>query len=339
MLTLDSIHLAAAGAPILDGVSLAVESHTTTSILGPSGAGKTSLLRVAMGLSLPAGGSVSHCARTLTKGGACLVPPAKRPFGYLFQDFALFPHLDVRGNILIGIAERNRGERDRKVAEAANLLSVAHLLERSVHDLSGGEQQRVALARTLARAPEVLLLDEPFSNLDKMRKYQLWHDVKHIIRERGITTLIATHDQQEAFFFSDRIAVLRDGRILAEDTPENLYERPETRWLAQFTGTAHCLTGAEIDRTFQHEGALDERRTYLVRPEHVELLAGEPTSAAELPPPARVVEKEFYGFYGTVTVETPDHQRFQSLHTGPCELPVGQLATLRLRHNPHEVKP
>lgn len=342
MLSLDAIRLRAgrANAPILDGVSLDVAAETTTALLGPSGAGKSSLLRVIMGLAKPEAGIVRHENRVLTDARAILVPPALRGFGYLFQDFSLFPHLNVRANILIGVSNLDREAKQARVDELAGMLDIEALLGRAVHDLSGGEQQRVALARTLAPRPRILLLDEPFSNLDRHAKYDLWHEVRRILRERGITALIATHDQEEAFFFSDRIAVMRNGRVLLEDTPRGLYETPRTPWLARFTGKAHCLTGREIQHTFANASELDPDQTYLVRPEHIVAEAVDESTSTDADgqrvqdETARVTDLEYYGWHSLITIQVGDRRPLQSVHTGPTPCEVGQAVRLRLNQQP-----
>ena len=196
------------------------------------------------------------------------MPPEKRPFAFLFQDFTLFPHMSVEENILIGIKDQSADPKAGRLQDLARLLNIGPLLKRRIHSLSGGEQQRIALARTLAIKPRILLLDEPFSNLDKMTKTGLYHEVRSILREEGIAAILATHDQEEAFYFSDRLVVMSEGRVMADAPPQEVYDSPKSAWLARFVGEAHVLGDAQVRDYFSNGSEFaSEAGTLLIRPE------------------------------------------------------------------------
>jgi iron(III) transport system ATP-binding protein len=246
MLKVEQLHFRDGGTDILRDVSVKAGDREILSLLGPSGSGKTTLLRCIAGLAVPQQGQVSFGEDLYASHGKNTVSPADRPFSFLFQDFTLFPHLTVRQNILLGIRKLPKSEQKIRLNALTDMLGIGDLLKRSIHRLSGGEQQRVALARTLALKPKVLLLDEPFSNLDPMTKSQLSRDVKHIIREENMTAILATHDREEAFYFSDRLIVMSEGQVKAAAPPHELYLNPKTAWMARFTGEAQLLGPEEL---------------------------------------------------------------------------------------------
>jgi spermidine/putrescine transport system ATP-binding protein len=225
----------------VDGVSLDVVSGEFFSLLGPSGCGKTTTLRMIGGFELPTAGRVLLRGRDVTND-----PPDKRPVNMVFQNYALFPHLDVGNNIAFGLRRRHveAAEIERRVREALDLVRLGGYERRKPNQLSGGQQQRVALARALVNRPNVLLLDEPLGALDLKLRKQLQVELKRVQAEVGITFVYVTHDQEEALTMSDRIAVMNRGRIEQLGTPEELYERPMTRFVADFIGTTNLLTGA-----------------------------------------------------------------------------------------------
>jgi spermidine/putrescine transport system ATP-binding protein len=225
----------------VDRVSLDIGSGEFFSLLGPSGCGKTTTLRMIGGFELPTAGRIELRGRDVT-----FDPPDKRPVNMVFQNYALFPHLDVRSNIAFGLRRRNvdRDQIDRRVREALELVHLGGYDKRRPNQLSGGQQQRVALARALVNRPNVLLLDEPLGALDLKLRKQLQVELKRIQIEVGITFVYVTHDQEEALTMSDRIAVMNHGRVEQLGTPEELYERPATRFVADFIGTTNLLRGA-----------------------------------------------------------------------------------------------
>ena len=233
MLELDQLGMDMNGKTILDNCSLHMESGTILALLGPSGSGKTSIIRAIQGLNTPQRGRISFAGAGYTDNGKQLIAPEQRPFAYLFQNFTLFPHLDVKKNITIGIRHRPKAERREALDRYGALLGIDHLFDRDIHALSGGEQQRIAFARTLTLSPKLLLLDEPFSNLDTMTKDHLYHDIKRLIHEQGMSAILATHDQKEAFYFADRLALMKEGRIVADGPPSRFTKTHQTNgWRA-----------------------------------------------------------------------------------------------------------
>ncbi len=226
--------------PAVQGVNLELEKGGFLALLGPSGCGKTTLLRLIAGLETPDRGTVEVVGRVVT-GPRIFVPPEKRRVGIVFQDYALFPHLDVTANIAYGLPRGT--DRKERVQEMLSLVSLKGFERRMPHELSGGEQQRVALARALAPGPAVLLLDEPFSNLDADLRARIRVEVKDILACAQATVIFVTHDQEEAFFMGERVGVMNAGQLEQIDTPEAIFHRPATPFVAQFVGIADFLVG------------------------------------------------------------------------------------------------
>jgi iron(III) transport system ATP-binding protein len=234
-----------AGSPpvaALRGVDLVVPSDELVAVLGPSGCGKTTLLRLIAGFDRPDSGTIT-VGGTRVAGGESWVPPDRRRVGIVPQEGALFPHLDVQGNVAFGLHELGRRERAGRVAELLELVGLSGFERRRPHELSGGQQQRVAVARALAPLPAVVLLDEPFAALDTGLRAALRDDVGAALRAAGTTSILVTHDQAEALTMADTVAVMRDGRIVQASTPEDLYLRPVDLATARFIGDALVLPG------------------------------------------------------------------------------------------------
>jgi len=229
----------------VDRLSLRIESGEFFSLLGPSGCGKTTTLRMIGGFEPPTAGRIELRGRDVTTD-----PPDKRPVNMVFQNYALFPHLDVGDNVAFGLRRRHveKTEARRRVGDALELVKLVGYERRRPHQLSGGQQQRVALARALVNRPTVLLLDEPLGALDLKLRRQLQLELKRIQTEVGITFVYVTHDQEEALTMSDRIAVMHAGRVEQLGTPEELYERPTTRFVADFIGTTNLVQGTVVGR-------------------------------------------------------------------------------------------
>jgi ABC-type Fe3+/spermidine/putrescine transport system ATPase subunit len=230
-------------AAAVDGVSLAIERGEVLALLGPSGSGKTTTLRLLAGFETPDAGSVVVDDLDVTRA-----PPVTRRFGMVFQHYALFPHLDVRGNVGFGLESVGviGAELERRVTAALDLVDLAGFERRRIAQLSGGQQQRVALARALAPEPRVLLLDEPLSNLDPALRERTRRELHDLIHRIGITTVLVTHEQEEAFDLGDRVAVLRSGRLEQVGTPDELYGAPANPFVAGFVGRASTLEGVVV---------------------------------------------------------------------------------------------
>jgi iron(III) transport system ATP-binding protein len=299
---------------VLDGVNLLVEPGSLVALLGPSGCGKTTLLRMLAGLEQPDLGSVEVDGRVLTGPGA-FVPPERRPIALVFQDWALFPHLNVADNVGYGLTRGS--ERAGRIDAALTMVGLAGLGDRMPGTLSGGQQQRVALARAVATEPSILLLDEPFSNLDTTLRVQVRTEVHELLVELGITTVVVTHDQDEAFVLGDQVAVMHAGRIVQQDTPAGLYANPATPWVAGFVGdanlvpaTVRSVDGAATADTSLGPVALRSVPTdgtdgvveVLVRPEECRIIPGGD---------GRVELVEFYGHDTVYVVQLGDGARLR----------------------------
>ncbi len=253
-LELDGLQKRFGGAAAVDGLSLALERGEVLALLGPSGSGKTTTLRLLAGFEAPDAGRVLLDGRDVTA-----LAPVDRRFGMVFQHYALFPHLDVGANVAFGLESRGVQGPDltRRVAEALALVDLAGYERRPVTSLSGGQQQRVALARALVFRPDVLLLDEPLSNLDAKLRQEVRIEIRELQRKLGITTVMVTHDQEEALTMADRMVVMEDGSVRQVGTQQELYERPANRFVAGFVGRSTFIEGRiEADGTFRSAGGL-----------------------------------------------------------------------------------
>ena len=230
-----SVHYPGQRQPAVDAVSLGLRAGDIGVLIGPSGCGKTTLLRAVAGLERAGSGSITLAGEQVS-GAQWHLPAERRRIGMVFQDYALFPHLDVGRNVAFGIHHLARAERQARVANVLRLVGLDGMQARHPHELSGGQQQRVALARALAPAPRLLLLDEPFSNLDVDLRERLAHEVRAILKAAGATALFVTHDQLEAFAIGDVIGVMHQGRLHQWEDAYALYHRPATRFVAEFIG-------------------------------------------------------------------------------------------------------
>jgi ABC-type Fe3+/spermidine/putrescine transport system ATPase subunit len=312
-------------------LTLSLERGRTLALLGPSGSGKTTTLRLLGGFERPDEGRI-------LVDGEDVVPlrAERRRFGMVFQHYALFPHLDAGENVAFGLESQGVGpaERNRRVAEALALVDLAGYERRQIGALSGGQQQRVALARALAPEPRVLLLDEPLSNLDPALRERTRRELRSLIRRVGITTVIVTHEQDDAFDLGDVVAVLRDGRLEQVDTPEALYREPATPFVGGFIGRASWLVGAAVgDGTVQVEGtcwrleapmAREAGRAIrlLVRPEALRF-AGAETAGLRV----MVTDRRFAGADTFYLVST-EAGTVLEVSAAPDAAVIGQSATL-----------
>jgi iron(III) transport system ATP-binding protein len=287
------------------GVDLEVRVGEVCALLGPSGCGKTTTLRLIAGLERPDAGTIAVDGREVDAPGTH-VAPEKRRIGMVFQDYALFPHLDVAANVGYGLGRRpDRG----RVVEVLELVGLGGDGARPVHELSGGQQQRVALARALAPTPDLVLLDEPFSNLDASLRERLRGEVRAILTRSGVPALFVTHDQEEALSLADRVAVMRDGALAQTGSPEEVYGQPADRWVADFLGEADVLPATANDGFVECElGRLGVDPGFrgpadvVIRPESVAIGAG-PSPVGLADSEGVVVERTFYGHDQLVRVE------------------------------------
>ena len=312
-------------------VDLTVPDGSLTAILGPSGCGKTTLLRVVAGFERPDGGQVRLGDRQVAGSGASFVPPERRRVGLVPQESALFPHLDVAGNVGFGLARRHRVSR---VAELLELVGLPGYEQRRPYELSGGEQARVALARALAPQPEVVLLDEPFAALDAALRAEIREDVREVLRATEATSILVTHDQEEALSVADHVAVMRRGKVVQVAPPVELYSAPVDLEVARFVGDGVVLdvsassgmASTPLGDLALTAGASGEG-VILVRPEQLTL--------GDVGASGRVSNVVFYGHDAVVQVELPDGQRVAVRVAAPVSVRVGDDVRLRVNGAAH----
>ena len=291
--------------PAVQGASLGLRAGDIGVLIGPSGCGKTTLLRAVAGLERVSAGDIRLGGEVVSSARTQLAPEARR-IGMVFQDYALFPHLDVGRNVAFGLRHLPAAERGQRVAEVLALVDLAGSEKRFPHELSGGQQQRVALARAMAPAPRLLLLDEPFSNLDVDLRERLAHELRGILKAAGATALFVTHDQLEAFAIGDQIGVMHDGRLHQWDDAYSLYHRPATRFVADFIGhgvfvPAHIVHrggGAQVETPLGVLGNLTDCPLPDAYPDgHCDLLlrADDIVHDDDAPVQARILRKAFRG--------------------------------------------
>ena len=247
-LEIENISLNIDGNLIIDNLNLNIYEQEIISIIGPSASGKSSLLRIIAGFENINSGRVKING-VIVDDRSKVVEPQNRKVGIIFQDLALFPHLNCENNILFGIVKHTPTEKSKRLERLSALLGISGILKSFPHEISGGQQQRVAIARALAPKPEILLLDEPFSALDEKLKETLMSDVKKLLQEEKITTIVITHNIKEAFEISDKIAFLDNKKIIQYDTAYNLYHKPLTKEIANFCGIGSFIQGKVIDTT------------------------------------------------------------------------------------------
>jgi putative spermidine/putrescine transport system ATP-binding protein len=289
------------------GVTLDIESGEFITLLGPSGSGKTTVLRMIAGFEMPDSGSIHLSGVDITQ-----MPPFDRDVNTVFQDYALFPHMTAQENVEYGLRTRKvpKLQRAAQAREAIASVKLAHAADRLPHQLSGGQRQRIALARALVLRPKVLLLDEPLGALDRQLREEMQVELKNIQREAGITFIFVTHDQDEAMRMSDRIVIFNEGRVEQVGTPEQVYERPATRFVAGFLGAANILDGEAARKV------LGRLATVSIRPERMRLQPSTYTaSGGETAVAATVREAAFVGANTVYVVDTDDGVRLSISRT------------------------
>ena len=301
LLSVESLACAYGQQTIVSDVSFGIKQGEIACLLGPSGCGKTTLLRGLAGFS-PISAGVIRMAGEVISSATHSIPPEKRRMGMVFQDYALFPHLSVEDNIAFGLKEQKRSQRRAIVLSMLELVRLPDLSKRYPHELSGGQQQRVALARALASRPRLLLMDEPFSNLDTEMRKELSLEVRDIIKQQDIAAVVVTHDQEEAFVISDVLGILADGKLQQWGTPEALYYQPDSLQVARFVGEGELYEGSCLnERSVQTElGVLEfaeplgfqinDRLNLFIRPADLS-----PIPVAEGHAVATVLSRDFMG--------------------------------------------
>jgi putrescine transport system ATP-binding protein len=324
-----------AAATAVDRVSLSVEQGEFFALLGPSGSGKTTLLRLIAGFELPDQGEIRIDGVVMNR-----VPPYRRPVNMMFQSYALFPHLDVAGNIAFGLKQEGmqRRRREERVAEMLALVQLRDYARRRPHELSGGQKQRVALARALAKMPKLLLLDEPLAALDRKLREETRFELTGIQQRIGTTFLVVTHDQEEALGMASRIAVMNRGRVVQVGAPAEIYERPHSRFVADFVGAVNlfegtvasggnrlCLQTADCDRPIPLPRAVDlpagASLTLAVRPEKLSLSRQRPAGIAFA---ATVASIDYQGGQSTVRLVTAAGRRLRVHLSSAAALGLGR---------------
>ena len=297
-LEIEDVSLSIEGTLILDNLSLNIDEHEIISLIGPSASGKSSLLRIIAGFENINSGKVKLNG-LIVDDRSTIVQPQNRNVGIIFQDLALFPHLSCKDNILFGITNYSADHKRQRLDRLCNLLDITSIKDKFPHEISGGQQQRIAIARALAPGPEILLLDEPFSALDEELKETLMHDVKNLLKEEKITTIVITHNIKEAFQLSDKIAFLDNKKIMQFDTAYNLYHKPHTKEIANFCGIGSFINGNIIDANHVSTGLGDlfgdtskfkigSNVSVMIRPDDI---IHDDDSAQS----AKVLEKVFFG--------------------------------------------
>jgi iron(III) transport system ATP-binding protein len=289
----------------IHAIHLSLDAGVSLVLVGESGSGKTTLLRCIAGFEIPDRGTI-RCQESVWVDPTRWVPPEKRGIGMLFQDYALFPHLRVGANIAFGLRHLPRAEQEQAITRSLEQVRLTGLVDRYPHQLSGGQQQRVALARALAVRPRLLLLDEPFSNLDEMVKAEIREEIYTLLHNLGIATISVVHDSRDALRCADQIALLHRGRLLQVASPEELYTRPASCYAARFLGPANLFPATRKNGTYHtpfgvfaapHDDRPHAKGWLCIRPEHLSL---DPTPRDGLPPlalPCVVRSRHFLGAY------------------------------------------
>lgn len=334
ILNVADLYLSFGRTAVLQGFGFDLEAGEIACLLGHSGCGKTTALRAVAGFEQPERGRIALQGRTLSDG-RLFVPPHLRRIGMVFQDYALFPHLNVADNIAFGLSGHSAEARKARVAELLALIGLPDYGGHYPHQLSGGQQQRVALARALAPKPELVLLDEPFSNLDADLRTRLSKEVRSLLKQENTSALLVTHDQQEAFAMADKIGIMADGRLQQWDTPYNLYHNPATPAIAGFIGQgvllrgqmsgSHCVRLAlgEFCGVVPHHCQSCREVDVLLRPDDVVHDDNSPVSA-------EVLDKDFKGSYFIYTLKLDSGETVLAHVPSHHNHPIGSRIGIRL---------
>ncbi len=320
-------------------LSFTVSRGELLALVGPSGCGKTTALRLMAGFERLDAGRVTIDDQ-LVDDGQTAVPPEKRRVGMVFQDYAIFPHLSVADNVAFGLPG-GRKRNPQRVGEMLTFVGLEGLGERMPHELSGGQQQRVALARALAPEPAVLLLDEPFSNLDAALRREVRGEVRALLRRSGVTSVFVTHDQEEALFMGDQVAVMRGGRLEQMGPPEVVFHQPRTRFVAEFLGSADFVPGTAVTNGVETPlGLLPQLVSappgaaleVAVRPDDIFLYTDGEGEDGRLPPNGRVLDRQFLGIAYLYAIGLPDGTTVHSWQPHTVNVPLGTAVRVGFRH-------
>jgi iron(III) transport system ATP-binding protein len=313
--------------PIVDDVSFNLKEGELGCLLGPSGCGKTTILRAISGFQDLQAGSIELAGRVISKVNNSLAPE-QRNVGMVFQDHALFPHLNIAENVGFGLSKVTRKERDARVAKLLELVGMQDYHQQYPHELSGGQSQRVALARAIAAQPKLLLMDEPFSNLDTELRESLGYEVRILLKELGITAIMVTHDQHDAFALGDQIGVMSQGKLVQWDSSFNLYHAPNSRFVANFIGDGLFVKGqivggntvvtnfGELKGETINIDKVGPEVEVLIRPDDVKY-------DAESPIRGRVIRKAFKGAQTLYTIVTPAGDTLMTLVSSHDDYEIG----------------
>jgi iron(III) transport system ATP-binding protein len=328
VLDLKNVSKSFADVEVISNLSFTLNKGTIGCLLGPSGCGKTTILRAIAGFEDIDTGEIRINGR-IVSGRQILTAPDKRRIGMVFQDYALFPHLTLRENIAFGLQNMERKDRENRIVGLLHLIGLDDAAQKFPHEISGGQQQRVALARALAPEPDLLLMDEPFSNLDVILRERLSTEVREILKEQNTTALMVTHNQHEAFAVADEIGVIQQGVLLQWDTAYNLYHRPADNYVAHFVGEGVLLPGLVLDdrRVETGLGILEGEFKYpckngcpadvLIRPE--DIIHDDDSDFK-----ARIIKKQFKGANIQYTLQLPSKDIVMALVPSTCQHEAGQ---------------
>ncbi|WP_394146679.1 ABC transporter ATP-binding protein [Shewanella atlantica] len=329
-LSINGVHSDYQGQQVLKGLDLTLGKGEIAALLGPSGCGKTTLLRAIAGLQPITQGEICINGQVLS-GPDWFEPSEQRGIGMIFQDYALFPHLNVADNILFGVKDATKAQRQARLDEMLALVKLDGLSQRYPHELSGGQQQRVSIARALAYEPELLLLDEPFSNIDAKVRGEMMLEIRAILKQRNVSAIFVTHSKDEAFVFADKLALFKDGYIAQYGTAEELYTSPKDRYVADFLGSGNYIP-ASVKDAFSVETPLGElvsthelthpvsyQGEILLRPQQLEITADEQGAGV-------IVERRFLGNICHYQVQVAQH--FYEVKTQISQLALGQKVDL-----------
>lgn len=328
------------GQPVLKGLTLALKKGEIVALLGPSGCGKTTLLRAIAGLQAITEGTISINDNLLSSGISGekqFVPSEQRGIGMIFQDYALFPHLTVGQNILFGLSDASKEQRQQRLDEMLSLVKLDGLAKRYPHELSGGQQQRVSIARALAYEPELLLLDEPFSNIDAKVRGEMMLEIRGILKQRNVSAIFVTHSKDEAFVFADKLALFKEGTIVQYDTAEKLYTQPKDRYVADFLGSGNYLPATVVDHHNLDTpiGRLssltsinfpkDYKGEVLLRPQQLDIHPDELGDGV-------VVERRFLGNICHYYIKVAEY--YFEVKSQQSELSIGQKVNIQVQSHP-----